>query len=255
MSEELLLRSTHGNVLVLTLNRPERRNAVNQGLAQALSQALAEFEQNSAWRVAVLTGAGGFFSAGMDLAAFTRGETPMIPGKGFGGLTEAPPAKPLIAAVEGFAVAGGCEMALACDLIVAAEDARFGLPEVKRGLIASAGGLMRLPQRLPYHLAMELALTGEMLDAPLAHQHGLVNRLTPKGGALDAALVLASQVAAQAPLAVAASKRVIRESADWPSDQMFARQEPIAQAIGRSADALEGARAFVEKRAPQWRGE
>ena len=253
MSDELL-RSTHGEVLLLTLNRPERRNAVNHGLALALSQALAEFEQNPAWRVAVLTGAGGFFSAGMDLAAFTRGETPMIPGKGFGGLTEAPPAKPLIAAVEGFAVAGGCEMALACDLIVAAEDARFGLPEVKRGLIASAGGLMRLPQRLPYHLAMELALTGEMLSAPLAHQHGLVNRLTPKGGALDAALALAAQVAAQAPLAVAASKRVIRESADWPADQMFARQAPIAEAIGRSADALEGARAFVEKRAPQWRG-
>lgn len=253
MSDELL-RSTHGEVLLLTLNRPARRNAVNHGLALALSQALTEFEQNDTWRVAVLTGAGGFFSAGMDLAAFTEGETPMIPGKGFGGLTEAPPAKPLIAAVEGFAVAGGCEMALACDLIVAAEDARFGLPEVKRGLIASAGGLMRLPQRLPYHLAMELALTGEMLSAPLAHQHGLVNRLTPKGGALDAALALAAQVAAQAPLAVAASKRVIRESADWPADQMFARQAPIADAIGRSADALEGARAFVEKRAPQWRG-
>lgn len=253
MSDELL-RSTHGEVLLLTLNRPARRNAVNHGLALALSQALVEFEQNDTWRVAVLTGAGGFFSAGMDLAAFTEGETPMIPGKGFGGLTEAPPAKPLIAAVEGFAVAGGCEMALACDLIVAAEDARFGLPEVKRGLIASAGGLMRLPQRLPYHLAMELALTGEMLSAPLAHQHGLVNRLTPKGGALDAALALAAQVAAQAPLAVAASKRVIRESADWPADQMFARQAPIADAIGRSADALEGARAFVEKRAPQWRG-
>lgn len=253
MSDELL-RSTHGEVLLLTLNRPARRNAVNHGLALALSQALAEFEQNDTWRVAVLTGAGGFFSAGMDLAAFTEGETPMIPGKGFGGLTEAPPAKPLIAAVEGFAVAGGCEMALACDLIVAAEDARFGLPEVKRGLIASAGGLMRLPQRLPYHLAMELALTGEMLSAPLAHQHGLVNRLTPKGGALDAAMALAAQVAAQAPLAVAASKRVIRESADWPADQMFARQAPIADAIGRSADALEGARAFVEKRAPQWRG-
>lgn len=253
MSDDLL-RSTHGEVLVLTLNRPERRNAVNHALALALSQALAEFEQRDEWRVAVLTGAGGFFSAGMDLAAFTEGETPMIPGKGFGGLTEAPPAKPLVAAVEGFAVAGGCEMALACDLIVAAEDARFGLPEVKRGLIASAGGLMRLPQRLPYHLAMELALTGELLGAPLAHQHGLVNRLTPKGGALEAALALARQIAAQAPLAVAASKRVIHESADWPADEMFSRQAPIAEAIGRSADALEGARAFVEKRAPQWRG-
>jgi enoyl-CoA hydratase len=250
----VLLQHREGAVLVLTLNRPERRNAINLALARAIAAALEAFDADDDLRVAVLTGAGKGFCSGMDLKGFSEGESPSLPERGFAGLAQRPPAKPLIAAVEGFAVAGGCEIALACDLIVAAEDARFGLPEVKRGLIASAGGLIRLPQRVPYHLAMELALTGESLGAQAAERHGLVNRVVPPGQALATALELARAIAANAPLAVMASKEIVQKSRDWPQERMFELQGPLALRVGGSADALEGARAFVEKRAPRWSG-
>jgi enoyl-CoA hydratase len=251
---EVLLQRREGDVLVLTLNRPERRNAINLALAHAIAAALEAFDADDALRVAVLTGAGKGFCSGMDLKGFSEGESPSLPERGFAGLAQRPPAKPLIAAVEGFAVAGGCEIALACDLIVAAEDARFGLPEVKRGLVAAGGGLLRLPQRIPYHLAMELALTGESLDAEAAARHGLVNRVVPSGQALAIALELARAIARNAPLAVVASKEIVQKSRDWPQEWMFDLQAPLARQVGGSADALEGARAFVEKRAARWSG-
>lgn len=253
MSDEILVR-TDGPVMILSLNRPAARNAVNTAMARSLAAALDRYERQSELRVAVLTGEGGNFCAGMDLKAFTQGERPWVLGAGFAGIVEMPPAKPLIAAVEGYAVAGGFEITLACDLIVAADNARFALPEVRRGLVAAAGGLLRLPRRLPYHLAMELALTGEMLEAPRAASLGLVNRLVPAGQALSAALALAHTIADNAPLAVLASKRILSQSGAWPAEELFARQAPIADPVSESQDAQEGARAFAEKRAPVWRG-
>lgn len=243
-----------GPVLIITIERPAARNAVNRAVAQAMAAALAELDGRSDLRIGVLTGAGGNFCAGMDLKAFTQGELPTIEGAGFAGIAEAPPRKPLIAAVEGFALAGGFEIVLACDLIVASNTARFGLPEVKRGLVAAAGGLLRLPRRLPYHLAMELALTARQLTAQEAHEHGLLNRLVEPGQALAAALELAHAIATKAPLAVVASKQLIVRSHTWPEDRMFALQKSIADPIGNSADAQEGARAFADKRAAVWRG-
>ena len=242
-----------GPVLIITIERPAARNAVNRAVAQGMAAALAELDGRSDLRVGVLTGAGGNFCAGMDLKAFTQGELPTIEGAGFAGIAEAPPRKPLIAAVEGFALAGGFEIVLACDLIVASGTARFGLPEVKRGLVAAAGGLLRLPRRLPYHLAMELALTARQLSAQEAREHGLLNRLVEPGQALAAALELAHEITANAPLAVVASTQLIARSHTWPEERMFALQKAIADPIGNSADAQEGARAFAEKRAPLWR--
>jgi enoyl-CoA hydratase len=253
MSESLLLE-TRGNVLLMTINRPEARNAMDLATATALAAAIDELESRADLSLAILTGAGGSFCSGMDLKGFLRGERPSIPGRGFGGLTEKPPRKILIAAVEGYALAGGFELALACDLIVAARDAKFGLPEVKRGLVASAGGLMRLPRRLPFHIAMEFALTGDLLGAERAHGHGLINRLADSGKALDGALELAAAVGANGPLAIATSKQVIVDSADWSNAEMFDRQRPLVAPVFASADAREGAAAFAEKRKPAWTG-
>ncbi|MGN0125289.1 MAG: crotonase/enoyl-CoA hydratase family protein, partial [Rhodococcus sp. (in: high G+C Gram-positive bacteria)] len=193
--------------------------------------------------------------AGMDLKAFARGEKPSIPGRGFGGITEAPPSKPLIAAVEGWALAGGCELALSADLIVASREAKFGIPEVKRGLAAAAGGLLRLPKILPYPLAMELAITGDPLTAEVAHQHGLVNRVTEPGEALTVAKELAARVAANGPLAVKATKQVVAMAANYTDPDAFVAQRKFIDPVFASADAKEGARAFAEKRAPVWKGE
>lgn len=254
MSDEVLVEA-HDGVLVVTLNRPAARNAVNLAVAEGVAAAMTELDSRDDLSVGVLTGAGGTFCAGMDLKAFVRGESPVIPGRGFLGLVQAPPDKPLIAAVEGYALAGGCEAVLAADLVVASRAAKFGIPEVKRGLVAAAGGLMRLPRRIPPAVALELALTGDLLDAERAHHFGLVNRLTDEGAALNTALELARTIAANGPLAVRASKQIMRDSGDWPQDEMFERQSAIAGPIFASADAQEGARAFAEKRAPQWRGE
>ncbi|MDP9435426.1 MAG: crotonase/enoyl-CoA hydratase family protein [Actinomycetota bacterium] len=244
-----------GSTLVVTLDRPQVRNAIDAAAAFALAAALDRLDGDPTLVAGVLTGAGGTFSAGMDLKAFLRtGERPEVPGRGLAGLTEAPPRTPLIAAVEGHALAGGCELVLACDLVVAAEDAVLGLPEVKRGLIAGSGGLVRLPRRLPPAIAMEHALTGRPLPATEAHRWGLVNRLVPPGGALAAALALAAEIGENGPLAVRTTKQVLVESASWPAEQVWDRQRALLQTVVDSADAKEGAAAFVEKRAPVWRG-
>jgi enoyl-CoA hydratase len=203
--------------------------------------------------VGVLTGAGGSFCAGMDLKAFARGERVDLEGRGLG-FTQRPPAKPLIAAVEGFALAGGTEVALSTDLIVAARDSAFGIPEVKRGLVAGGGGLLRLPERIPYAIAMELALTGDNLSAERAHQLGLVSVLAEPGGALDAAIALAEKIGANGPLAVAATKKIIVESPTWSRAEMWQKQLEILAPVFMSKDAKEGAVAFAEKRAPKWTG-
>lgn len=243
-----------GAVLVITINRPERRNAVNRAVSQAIAEALDTLDASAELRVGIITGAGGNFCSGMDLHAFASGERPELEGRGFAGVTERQPRKPLIAAVEGFALAGGCELALACDLIVAAQSASFGLPEVQRGLVAGSGGLVRLQQRIPSGIALELALTGARFSAADGHRWGLVNRLVPAGGALGAALDLAGEIAANAPLAVTASKEIMRQAPGWPLAEVWDRQRPLADAVIGSQDALEGARAFAEKRLPVWQG-
>ena len=249
-----LLVEQRGAILVLTFNRPEVRNALSLAGSRRMVAALEELDHNDALFAAVLTGAGGNFCSGMDLKAFLRGERPYVEGHGYAGLTEKSPRKPLIAAVEGYALAGGFEAALACDLIVASTSACFGLPEVKRGIVAAAGGLMRLPRRIPYHIAMQLALTGDTLDAESAARYGLINELVGPGQALEAALALAQRILRNGPLAVAASKRIVSESADWHSSEMFARQAPIVGPVFGSEDAAEGSRAFAEKRPPRWTG-
>lgn len=242
-------------IMTITINRPEARNAINLEAAQALAAALDRLDSDDSVRIGVLTGANNTFSSGMDLKAFAAtGQRPYVEGRGFGGLTEAPPKKPLIAAVEGYALAGGCELALACDLIVASRAANFGLPEVKRGLVAGAGGMMRLPRRLPYHIAMEIVLTGDMFPAERAHGFGLVNRLSEPGQALADAQALARTIVANGPLSVQTAKRIVSESGDWSREEMFDRQRPLVAHIFTSADAKEGATAFAEKRAPVWQG-
>lgn len=254
MAEPVLTDVADG-VAVITINRPEARNAVNGAVARGIAAAIDELDNRADVRVLVLTGAGGTFSAGMDLKGFLTGDAPVAADRGFGGMVERPPVKPVIAAVEGYALAGGFELALACDLVVASEAAKFGLPEVRRGLVAGAGGLLRLPRRIPYHLAMEIALTGEHFPADRLHAAGLVNLLVPAGEALPRATRLAQRVALGAPLALAATKRVVAQAADWDSSEAFARQREIINPVFTSADAREGARAFAEKRPPTWRGE
>jgi enoyl-CoA hydratase len=244
-----------GGVAVITINRPQARNAVNEAVARGIAAAVDELDPRRDVTALVLTGAGGTFCAGMDLKGFLAGEDPTAGGRGFGGLTHRPPLTPIVAAVEGYALAGGFELALACDLVVASEEARFGLPEVTRGLVAAAGGLVRLPRRIPYHLAMEIALSGEQVPAARLHQAGLISRLVPAGEALSAAHALATRISQNAPLALTATKRIVVESADWPLGEAFARQDAITQPVFTSADAMEGAAAFAEKRPPAWRGE
>jgi len=253
MADEVL-RERRGHIDILTINRPEARNAMNRAAAVALSDFLDEAEADDNVWVVVLTGAGDkAFSAGMDLKAFATGEFP-ITDKGFGGLTQRKFPKPLIAAVNGSALAGGFEMMLSCDMVIASEDAKFGIPEAKRGLIAGAGGLIRLPKRVPIAIGLEMALTGDPIDAHRAAALGLVNTVVPATGVLDAALDLAGRIAANAPLAVRRSKEVMVKSADMPEDDAWAANNAAFGEIGQSADALEGAMAFAEKRLPNWQG-
>jgi enoyl-CoA hydratase len=254
VSTELVLTERHEGVLTITINRPAQKNAINREVAVQLASALDQLDADSALSVGVLTGAGGTFSAGMDLKAFANGETPILPGRGFGGLTQAVVRKPLIAAVEGWALGGGFEMVLACDVIVAAQDAKFGLPEVKRGLIAGEGGVIRLPRRIPYHVALTALLTGEPIPAVDAKQHGLVSELTASGAALAGAQALAQRIAANAPLALARVKQVLRETQGLDDAEAFKRQAENASSLLNSEDAHEGALAFAEKRAPVWHG-
>jgi enoyl-CoA hydratase/carnithine racemase len=252
MTDGKLLTERRGSVLVMTLNRPEIRNALDTETAWAVSKAIDQLEADPTLTSAVLTGAGGTFCAGMDLKAFLAGENPSVGSRGFAGIVERPPVKPVVAAVEGTAIAGGFEIVLACDLIVAAEDARFGLPEVKRGLVAAGGGLLRLSRRVPFYLAMEWALTGEFVSAVQAERAGLVNRLVPPGATLATAIELAEGIARNGPLAVAATKRILAECRDWSLDEEFERQREISVPVRGSADAREGALAFKEKRPPRW---
>lgn len=241
-------------VAVVTICRPDARNAINAATAQALAAAMDRMDGDAEVRVGVLTGAGGTFCSGMDLKAFLAGENVVTESRGFAGITGRPPEVPMIAAVEGYALAGGFEIALACDLIVAAGTARFGLPEVKRSLMATAGGLLRLPRQLPPRIASELVLTGRMAEASEMAGYGLINRVVPEGTALEAALTLAAEIAANGPLAVRGSKRVMAEGRGWSEDEMFDRQDAIARPVFTSEDAREGATAFAEKRPPRWRG-
>jgi enoyl-CoA hydratase len=254
VTSEPVVAERRGSVLVITLNRPEVRNSVNAALAAGVAGALDELDGDEGLLVGVVTGAGGFFSAGMDLGAFVKGESPWFGDRGFAGIAQRAARKPLIAAIEGFAVAGGMEIALSCDLIVAAKGAKLGIPEAKRSLVAAGGALLRLPRRMPYHVVMELALTGDTLPAERFHQFGLVNRLAEPGSALDAALELAGKLAENGPLALAASKQILQEQFDWSSSEMWEKQAAISGPVFVSEDAKEGASAFKEKRAPVWRG-
>jgi enoyl-CoA hydratase len=249
-----VLTEKRGNVLLITLNRPEVRNAVNAALAEGVGKALDELDADDELSVGVLTGTGGFFCAGMDLGAFVKGESPWYGDRGFAGIAQRASEKPLIAAIEGFAVAGGMEIALACDLIVAAQGAKLGIPEVKRSLVAAGGALLRLPRRMPYHVVMELALTGDPFPAERFHELGLVNRLAEPGTAVDVALELAATLAKNGPLGLRAAKKILQEQWDWNTTEMWGKQGEIAGPVMASEDAKEGASAFKEKREPVWKG-
>ncbi len=249
-----VLVERRGAVSVITINRPAVRNAVNQAVSQGIADALDALDDDDTLGVGILTGAGGTFCSGMDLKAFVNGERPEIPGRGLAGLTEHAPRKPLIAAVEGYALAGGCEIVLACDLVVASSTARFGIPEVTRGLVAGAGGLVRLPRKIPRQIALEYALTGSHFTAADAHRWGLVNRVCAEGEALAASLELASTILANAPLAVQMTKRIMAESASWGEAESWDRQRAFVDEVLATDDAREGALAFREKRPPRWTG-
>jgi enoyl-CoA hydratase/carnithine racemase len=253
-SSEVLTERRDGGVLLITINRPDQRNAVNAAVAEGIGEALEALDADPELTLGILTGAGKGFCAGMDLKGFAAGQRPWYADRGFAGITQRAADKPLIAAVEGFALAGGLEVAIACDLIVASKGTRLGIPEVKRSLVAAAGGLLRLPRLLPRAIAFELALTGDPILAERAYELGMINRLTEPGGALDGALELAAQITPNSPLGLAGSKRILNESQDWPVAEFFERQQAISGPIFDSEDAKEGATAFAEKRAPVWKG-
>ncbi len=253
-ADPAVLVERRDRIMILTINRPDQRNAVNMDVARGIADAMDTLDADPELSVAVITGAGKGFCSGMDLKAFAAGERPYVGDRGFAGITRRSADKPLIAAVEGFAVAGGLEIALACDLIVAARGAKLGLPEAKRSIVPASGGLLRLPRLLPRSLVFELALTGDPITAERAYELGMINRLCEPGGALTAGLELATTIAANGPLAIAAIKRILRESPDWQDSEFFARQAEISEPVINSDDAREGARAFADRRAPVWRG-
>jgi enoyl-CoA hydratase len=252
--EAVVLTDERDGVLLMTFNRPDQRNCVNKAVAVSMAEALERLDAEPQLSVGVLTGAGKGFCAGMDLKAFASGEFPTVEGRGFAGITQRSAAKPLIAAVEGFALAGGLEVALACDLIVAGKGARLGIPEVKVGLFAGAGALWKLPRRVGIGKASLLALSGEPILAEEAAAIGLVDRLAETGEALNVALDLAKVIAGNAPLGVRASKAVINEGFTQNGDEFWQWQSGLFPGVFKSKDALEGARAFAEKRAPNWQG-
>ena len=241
-------------IMTITINRPEAKNAINKATADAISAALDQLDESDDAKVAILTGAGGGFCSGMDLKAFLTGELPVVEGRGFAGVTEATIKKPLIAAVEGFALAGGFEIMVSCDLVVAAKDAKIGIPEVKRGLVAAGGGLLKMPKQMPKRLAMEMALTGDPISAQRALDVGLINAVSENGQALEQAKSLAARITQNGPLAVKLSKQVIDSSEDWSRTEMNAEQMKVVAPIFTSADSREGAAAFAEKRKPVWTG-
>ena len=242
------------DIRVFTIDRAESRNAINDAVARQLETALRNFDSDPTARVGILTGAGSGFCAGLDLKAFLDGELGETSDGGFAGFAKSPPTKPLIAAVEGFALAGGFELLLACDLVVASSDARLGLPEVRRGLAADGGALLRMPRRIPVNVAMELALTGAEVSTVRLASLGLINVVTEPGRALTEAISLATDIASNSPLGVVASKQVLRASPAWTDTERWARQAEIVKPIWTSNDAKEGARAFQEKRPPRFAG-
>ena len=241
-------------VLTITINRPAVRNALDLAVAERIRDAADELDSDDQLRVGILAGAGAHFSAGMDLKSFTTGEVPVFAGRGLCGITYSPPTKPLVAAVEGCALAGGLELVLACDVVVASRSAQFGLPEVRRGLVAGAGGAVKLPQRIPFVVAMEMLLTGQPIGADRALQIGLVNRVVDDGQALESALDVARTIAANGPMAVTATKRIVCSVPAWPKAETWSRQAQITAPVYDSRDAIEGASAFVEGRSPRWQG-
>jgi enoyl-CoA hydratase len=243
MSDDVVTVEEADGVMTITLNRPKAKNAVNKAVAEGVAAAIDRLEAEDELRAAVITGAGGTFCSGMDLKAFVTGELPVVAGRGFAGLCDYQTKKPLIAAIEGYALAGGFEVAISCDLIVAAQDSKFGIPEVKRGLAAAGGGLIKLPKQIPSRIAKELALTGDF-----------ISEIVESGGALQAAKDMAAKIAANGPLAVILSKKVVDNAQDWNSDAMYTEQQQIIEPIFTSEDAIEGATAFAEKRAPNWKG-
>lgn len=253
-NEKAILTRQDNGVLIITMNRPEVSNAVNSDLAEGMDAALTELDNNPSLHVGVITGAGKGFCSGMDLKAFLTGNKPYTDSRGFAGIVRRPAEKPLIAAVEGFAVAGGLEVAISCDLIVASRGAKFGVPEVKRALVAAAGGLMRLPKRIPYHVAMHMAITGEYIDAQRAYDVGLVTEVCEPGKALEKAIALACLIAKNGPFAVKCSKAIVRDTQDLTEAEGWEMQDRVGFPALDTEDAKEGAAAFAERREPIWKG-
>jgi len=245
-----------GRIALLTINRPEARNAVNGAVASGMEEAIDRLEADDEVWVGIVTGTGPVFSAGADLKAIATGEAAALQTKrgGFAGIARRERTKPIIAAVNGPALAGGCEIVLSCDLVVASTEARFGIPEVKRSLVAAAGGLFRLPRALPKMVAMELALTGDPIDAQRAYELGFVNRLCEPAALIDTAIALADQITANAPLAVKASRQIVLDGMLAADDDAWRITNEAFAAVASSEDFAEGPRAFIEKRAPQWKG-
>lgn len=253
-SDNLVLTERQGSVLIITLNRPEAKNAMNSEAAHQMNAAMDLLDETDELFVGIVTGAGGNFSAGADLKEAAEGKRRSRPSRGGFGTMARPSRKPLIAAVEGYAVGGGLELCLSCDLIVAAKDARMGLPEVRHNVVAIGGGLFRLPKRIPYHIAMEMALLGDFRSPDYLHGLGLVNRVAESGNALQEAMQLAEQMMANGPTALAASKEIIFQSSEWTEDEAWGKQMPIAETAINAADRVEGLKAFAEKRKPVWSG-
>jgi len=242
------------HLLLIKIDRPHRRNAFDGATARAMEAAIDKFEEEEEWRCAIITGSPEAFSSGQDLIAAAHGDMGVAKKRGGFGIMAKPPAKPIIAAIEGHALAGGLELALTCDLIVSSRASTMGIPEAARSLVAVGGGLFRLPKRIPYHLAMELALTGKAWSAERMAELGLVNKLAEPGEALNAAIELAEEVLVAGPLATRASKQIVRHAYDWEDADGWERQMEFAGPVMRSEDLKEGLKAFAEKRDPVWKG-
>ncbi|MFR9774025.1 crotonase/enoyl-CoA hydratase family protein [Nocardia sp. SC052] len=254
MTEPTILTERDGACLIITMNRPRVRNAFDDAMSEAMATAHDLLDDDESLWIAIIHGAGGNFSAGADLKALARGERATTARRGNFGMLARPSRKPVIAAIEGFALGGGFEVALACDLVVASCEAEFGLPEVKYNLVALGGGLFRLPRRMPYHAALEIALSGEPVDAEIMHRWGVVNHVTEVGDALPRARQLADALLRNGPTALVATKRIVADSAGWTDDQAWDQQLSIARTALEAEDASEGLLAFAEKRTPRWKG-